>query len=225
VVIPDEMPPELKMDAKLAEALKPFLAKDADIAKLNTAFDAAMAEDSDDDEDEEDKKKKAADKKARDSKRARDKKARDEKGGDDKDDDKAKDEEVDHRKDFESEKDKQGKDAIIAAAKDAGMVTGDEMNAAIKASTEAAVKRVEALHIARAEVESICGPVNLTSAEEVYGFALDHMKVDRKDVPPAAFRALVNVAKQKTAPAPHVAFDAAAAGTAATVWPGLAQIH
>jgi hypothetical protein len=225
VVVPDHLPPELKMRAKLAEALKPFLAKDADPEKLTVALDAAMkdceAED-DEEEEEEEKKKKAADKKAK------DKKAKDEKDDEEEEkkakDKKAKDGDPDHRKDFESEKDK-AKDAALAAAKDAGMVTADEMKAAIKAASDAAVARVEALHVARREVEPICGvDVALDSAEAVYGFALKQLKIDTKDVPPAAYKALLSVAKHKATPAPKLGMDCAAAN-AAIIWPGLAQIR
>ena len=52
--------------------------------------------------------------------------------------------------------------------------------------------------------------MGMDSAAEVYGFALDHMKVDRKDVEGApALRALFKVAASKSAtPAPRIAQDA-----------------
>lgn len=64
---------------------------------------------------------------------------------------------------------------------------------------------------ARRDVRAIVGDVmGMDSAAEVYGFALDHMKVDRKDVEGApALRALFKVAASKSAtPAPRIAQDA-----------------
>jgi uncharacterized protein len=219
VVIPDEMPAELKMDAKLAEALKPFLAKDADIAKLNTVFDAAMkdCEAEDESDDDEKDKEKAKDKRAKD-KKAKDKKAKDE--AEKKDDDEAEDEEVDHRKDFESEKDK-GKDS---KAKDSA-ITQDQLEAAVAAGVKLARDQMSDLHEARREVEPLVGVCALDSGDAVRKFALDHLKIDTKDVPAAAYKALLALAKQKAAPAPRMGFDAAASANAATIWPGLAQTH
>jgi len=65
---------------------------------------------------------------------------------------------------------------------------------------------------ARRDVRSVVGDViGMDSAAEVYGFALDHLKVDRKDVQgPPALRALFKVATRATAaPAPRVAQDSA----------------
>ena len=66
---------------------------------------------------------------------------------------------------------------------------------------------------ARRAVESVVGKViTQDSAEEIYGFALDHMKVAREGVTgTAALRALFNLANLKAspAPAPRIAMDAA----------------
>lgn len=60
------------------------------------------------------------------------------------------------------------------------------------------------------DVRAVVGDVAMDSAAEIYGFALDQMKVDRKDVEGApALRALFKVAASKSAaPAPRIAQDA-----------------
>jgi hypothetical protein len=77
---------------------------------------------------------------------------------------------------------------------------------------------------ARADVRQVVGDVmGMDSAAEIYGFALDHMKVDRKGVEgAAALRALFKVASANK-PAPvHVAQDSA--GLAAK-FPGAARFR
>ena len=65
---------------------------------------------------------------------------------------------------------------------------------------------------ARRDVRAVVGDViGMDSAAEVYGFALDQMKIDRTDVTEAAsLRALFKVAAsaRASAPAPHIAQDA-----------------
>ena len=82
----------------------------------------------------------------------------------------------------------------------------------------------EAAEAAR-EVRGVVGDVAMDSAAEIYGFALDHMKVDRAGVEGApALRALFKVAaanKASTAPV-HVAQDSA--GLAAK-FPGAARFR
>ena len=64
----------------------------------------------------------------------------------------------------------------------------------------------------------------MDSAAEIYGFALDHMKVDRSGVEgAAALRALFKVAAAKSsAPAPRIAQDA---GGLVTKFPGAARFR
>ena len=64
---------------------------------------------------------------------------------------------------------------------------------------------------ARRAVRPIVGDVLAQdSAEGIYGFALDQMKIDRKDVQGVpALRALFNLAQQANKPAPRQAFDSA----------------
>ena len=82
----------------------------------------------------------------------------------------------------------------------------------------------EAAEAAR-EVRDVVGDVmGMDSAAEVYGFALDHMKIDRKDVEGvAALRALFRVASAK-APAAAVAQDSAATSVVAQ-FPGLSRFR
>ena len=63
---------------------------------------------------------------------------------------------------------------------------------------------------ARRDVRPVVGDVmGMDSAAEVYGFALDHLNIDRKDVDSVpALRALFKVAVNKSTPAPRVAQDA-----------------
>ena len=80
---------------------------------------------------------------------------------------------------------------------------------------------------ARVDVRSVVGDVlGMDSAAEIYGFALDHMKIDRKGVEGVpALRALFKVAaagKTATATAPNVAQDSA--GLAAK-FPGAARFR
>lgn len=63
---------------------------------------------------------------------------------------------------------------------------------------------------ARRDVRAVVGDViGMDSASEVYSFALDHMKVDHKDVAGApALRALFRVASKAVQPTPRIALDA-----------------
>lgn len=62
---------------------------------------------------------------------------------------------------------------------------------AIDAAVKTALAARDALHAAREDVKPLLGVVTtFDSAEAVYGAALDHLKVDRKDVHPSALRAL-----------------------------------
>ena len=102
--------------------------------------------------------------------------------------DKAKDRKA---KDSEEEK-KQAEDKIEHAL--------DEFRAELREADEA-----------RRAVRPIVGDVMAQdSAEGIYGFALDQMKIDRKDVKGVpALRALFNLAQQASKPAPRQAFDSA----------------
>lgn len=97
-------------------------------------------------------------------------------------------------------------DAVAAALKDT-VPKAD----ADKLATDAAVAaraEVHALYTARKDVEATVGVVALDSAEAVYRFALDHLKVDHKELPAASLAALYTVSA-KAIKAPEIATDAA----------------
>ena len=93
----------------------------------------------------------------------------------------------------------------------------------VDAAMDGLRKEMREANEARVDVRPIVGDVmGMDSAAEIYGFALDHMKVDRAGVEGApALRALFKVAAAHKAPAPvHVAQDSA--GLAAK-FPGAAR--
>ena len=95
----------------------------------------------------------------------------------------------------------------------------------VTAAMDSLRKELREANDAAREVRHIVGDVAMDSAAEIYGFALDHMKVDRAGVEGApALRALFKVAaanKASTAPV-HVAQDSA--GLAAK-FPGAARFR
>ena len=92
----------------------------------------------------------------------------------------------------------------------------------VKAAMDGLRKELREANEAAREVRHIVGDVAMDSAAEIYGFALDHMKVDRAGVEGApALRALFKVAAaHKVASPVHVAQDSA--GLAAK-FPGAAR--
>ena len=102
--------------------------------------------------------------------------------------DKAKD--AKQAKDAEEEEKKKAEDKMKHAM--------DEFKADLRAADEA-----------RRAVRPVVGDVLAQdSAEGIYGFALDHLKIDHKDVTGVpALRALFNLAQQASKPAPRVAMD------------------
>lgn len=95
----------------------------------------------------------------------------------------------------------------------------------VAAAMDGLRKELHAAEEARRDVRSVVGDViGMDSAAEVYGFALDHLKVDRKDVEGApALRALFKVASRATtSPVPRVAQDSA---SLEQQFPGLARIR
>lgn len=98
-----------------------------------------------------------------------------------------------------------------AAAADADPVDPGMKKEEVTAAMDGLRKDLREAEEARRDVRAIVGDVmGMDSAAEVYGFALDHMKVDRKDVEGApALRALFKVAASKSVtPAPRIAQDA-----------------
>lgn len=94
----------------------------------------------------------------------------------------------------------------------------------VTAAMDGLRKELREANEAAREVRHIVGDVAMDSAAEIYGFALDHMKVDRAGVEGApALRALFKVAASHKVAAPvHVAQDSA--GLAAK-FPGAARFR
>jgi hypothetical protein len=213
-------------------ALEPkLLAMDAELRKPETLAAMQAAKDAESEEEteaekkaREAKEKEAKDKKAKDGKTAKDLSfeewAKEEEG---ESDHKAKDgeeETLEEKKkryerekrradDSEEESEEERKERMEKRAKDKkakdcsaedGMKKAmDEFKADLRAAEEA-----------RRSVRTVVGDVLAQdSAEGIYGFALDQMKVDRAGVTGVpALRALFNLAQQASKPAPRVAFDA-----------------
>jgi hypothetical protein len=103
--------------------------------------------------------------------------------------------------------------AMLAPAEDeSGMVTPEMLNAAMDAAKPELLAQIRAEFAeadqARRDVQPVVGAyLAQDSAEKIYQFALDHLKVERKGVEGVpALRALFAVAKEKK-PAPAVAAD------------------
>jgi hypothetical protein len=80
----------------------------------------------------------------------------------------------------------------------------------VAAAMDGLRKELRAAAEAARDVRSVVGDVTMDSAADIYGFALDHMKVDRKGVEGvAALRALFKVASSQKSAAPQVAQDSA----------------
>lgn len=100
------------------------------------------------------------------------------------------------------------------AEPDAKMIKDGEKPVDVKAAMDAMGTKLRAemreANEAARDVRAVVGDVAMDSAAEIYGFALDHMKVDRTGVEGApALRALFKVAASKSAtPAPRIAQDA-----------------
>lgn len=111
--------------------------------------------------------------------------------------------------------------AVAEATKD--FVKKDDAIAATKIAVDAAIAATNDLHAARLAVAPTVGnDVALDSAEKVYRFALDKLKVEHKDVPASALKSLYLVAVKKTA-AP-VATDSKPV-TAESLFPALSNIR
>jgi hypothetical protein len=107
-------------------------------------------------------------------------------------------------------------DAAVAEAVKDRVTKTDADRLATDAAT-AARAEVHALYVARKAVEPTAGVVALDSADAVYRFALDHLKVAHKDIPASALAALYDASAKATAapanvPANAVAFDSSILG-------------
>lgn len=99
-------------------------------------------------------------------------------------------------------------DAAVAEARKGYVEKADAEKLAQDAAT-AARAEVHALYAARKAVETTVGVVALDSAEAVYRFALDHLKVEHKDIPAVALPALYEASSKVAAPPAPFAHDSA----------------
>lgn len=99
--------------------------------------------------------------------------------------------------------------AAADAEPDAKMIKDGEKPVDVKAAMDSMRVEMREAAAAARDVRAVVGDVAMDSAAEIYGFALDHMKVDRAGVEgAAALRALFKVADKSAAPAPRIAQDA-----------------
>jgi hypothetical protein len=162
------------------------------------------------DKDESDEKARGDRKKARDA-RAKDraKRARDRKSAKDK----AKDENVEEKAEDKASDKANDVALAIDAALNARIASGKLITAeAAQKLASDAVAKVEGIAKAKQDVIPLVGVVTaaMDSAESIYRFALDQVKVDHKDVHPSALSALVSAEIRARKHSPRPAFDAAA---------------
>lgn len=105
-------------------------------------------------------------------------------------------------------KDKPVMDAAISRAVDAavaeavkGKLSHADADKLVLDAVTAARTEVHALYAARKAVETTVGEVVLDSADAVYRFALDHLKVDHKAIPGTALAALYEASAKAATPA------------------------
>ena len=120
--------------------------------------------------------------------------------------------------DVDAEADKPANDALPAAVKK------EDVKAAMDAFGVKLRAEMAEANTARVDVRATVGDVlGMDSAADIYGFALDHMKVDRKDVTGVpALRALYKVASSKSASVQPIAQDSAGA---VVKFPGAARFR
>lgn len=100
-------------------------------------------------------------------------------------------------------------DAAVATARE-GYVDQAAATKLAQDAADAARAEVHALYGARKAVETIVGVVALDSAEAVYRFALDHLKVEHKDTSAPGLPALYEASAKAAAAPPAIAQDNAA---------------
>ena len=99
------------------------------------------------------------------------------------------------------------------AATDGDLMTPTDVDAKVATAMDGMRVEFRALEAAKSAVRTTVGDViGMDSAEQVFRFALDHMKIDHKDMPAAGLGRLFAVASAKGTPAvtPNLALDSAA---------------
>lgn len=103
------------------------------------------------------------------------------------------------------------KSAAAPLAIDDNLMKPEEVDAKVTTAMDSMRQEFRALESAKSAVRTTVGDViGMDSAEQVYRFALDHLKVNHKDTPAAGLSNLFAVASdRKAAPAPRLATDSA----------------
>jgi len=124
-------------------------------------------------------------------------------GGAQDEDDEAKRKQAEDEEKEKEMKDKQAMDAAIKAESEKAAA------AAVKVAMDAANAKVSAMQFVRPYIGDV-DALACDSAESVYKLALDHLKIDVKDVHPSAFRAILSAVPKPTEKkmAPALAMDA-----------------
>lgn len=199
VLVADSLPPELKQMARaknILDALKPFLAADADLKEVEEKVKDKLDEE-DEKREEEDLKKKAEREKEEAEKLKKE-------TADDEDDEDSDDKKKKPAEDEDDEDDKKD-DKVSKTA----------MDSAIRLAEDSATKRAAENFRKVREAEQVVRPligdvVAMDSADDVYRTALEQAGVDIEGVHPSAFPKMVKMAiEQQNNKRPVIAQDSA----------------
>jgi len=111
---------------------------------------------------------------------------------------------------------------MLAKLKEPAAMDEEEVESKVQTAMDGMRREFRDLESAKSDVRKIVGDViGMDSAEGVYRFALDHLKVKHKETPAAGLRNLFAVASERSArPSTSVSIASDAAAAAATI-PGL----
>lgn len=202
VLVADSLPPELKQMARaknILDALKPFLAADADLKEVEEKVKDKL--DEEDEKREEDDLKKKAEREKEEAEKLKKETADDE---DDEDSDDKKKKPAEDEDDEDDKKD----DKVSKTA----------MDSAIRLAADSATKRAAENFRKVREAEQAVRPligdvVAMDSADDVYRTALEQAGVDIEGVHPSAFPKMVKMAiEQQNNKRPVIAQDSATVG-------------
>ena len=112
--------------------------------------------------------------------------------------------------------------SMLAKLKEHAAMDEEEVESKVQTAMDGMRREFRDLESAKSDVRKIVGDViGMDSAEGVYRFALDHLKVKHKETPAAGLRNLFAVASERSArPSTSVSIASDAAAAAATI-PGL----
>ncbi|EKD7276098.1 DUF2213 domain-containing protein [Salmonella enterica] len=199
VLVADSLPPELKQMARaknILDALKPFLAADADLKEVEEKVKDKL--DEEDEKREEDDLKKKAEREKEEAEKLK-------KETDDDEDDKDSDDKKKKPAEDEDDEDDKKDDKVSKTA----------MDSAIRLAADSATKRAAENFRKVREAEQAVRPligdvVAMDSADDVYRTALEQAGVDIEGVHPSAFPKMVKMAiEQQNNKRPVIAQDSA----------------